>query len=335
LNDHRAKGKFFISELTFKYLGEIFKFLNNFIVTKHNVELFKYILILSQTYYNSSEKDKKKIYLFSFIKDFPNYSNPQFWEDYLKELVYHDLKKAEKNDVNLDKLNLEKMSKGEKENLTNCFFSNLLTTTKAMADFNLEKQFVKDFVEKNRIKFFLSKEQVDNICLMFEMSYQENELNQKEKENKVEIKLDKCDKKDEKDKDNIKKYEIAKEVPQINNDNINIINENKDSEVEKTNPKEIEKSVNVNNIIENNKDLIDKNKINDEQNPEKDNGHQNKENKIITEQKISLTEDDTAIKNETNYENANKKEMEENKAKNDIEVKNKNLENDKDIKEGL
>ena len=335
LNDHRAKGKFFISELTFKYLGEIFKFLNNFILTKHNIELFKYILILSQTYYNSSEKDKKKIYLFSFIKDFPNYSNPQFWEDYLKELVYHDLKKAEKNDVNLDKLNLEKMSKGEKENLTNCFFSNLLTTTKAMADFNLEKQFVKDFVEKNRIKFFLSKEQVDNICLMFEMSYQENELNQKEKENKVEIKLDKCDKKDEKDKDNIKKYEIAKEVPQINNDNINIINENKDSEVEKTNPKEIEKSVNVNNIIENNKDLIDKNKINDEQNPEKDNGHQNKENKIITEQKISLTEDDTAIKNETNYENANKKEMEENKAKNDIEVKNKNLENDKDIKEGL
>ena len=83
LNDHRAKGNFFLSELTFKYLGEIFKYLNNLILKKHNIELFKFILILSQTYYNSTENDKKKTYLFSFIRDFPDYSNPGFKDELL------------------------------------------------------------------------------------------------------------------------------------------------------------------------------------------------------------------------------------------------------------
>ena len=210
LNDHRAKGVFALSEFTFKYLGEIFKSLNNLILSKHNMELFKYILILSQT----------------------------FWEDYLKELVNYDLRKSGKKDVNLDKLNLNSMNKGEKENLINCFFSNLLTTTKSMADFNLEKQFVKDFVEKNRTKLFLSQEQVNNICLMFEMSYQENEIHKKENENKIETKIDKNNKEDDKDKDNIKKDEIEKDDNQKDKTNLNIINCKKDSEINSSNSNE-------------------------------------------------------------------------------------------------
>ena len=285
LNDHRAKGMFALSEFTFKYLGEIFKSLNNLILSKHNMELFKYILILSQTYYNLSDKDKKKKYLFSFIKDFPNYSNIQFWEDYLKELVNYDLRKSGKKDVNLDKLNLDSMNKGEKENLINCFFSNLLTTTKSMADFNLEKQFVKDFVEKNRTKLFLSQDQVNNICLMFEMSYQENEIHKKENENKIETKIDKNNKEDDKDKDNIKKDEIEKDDNQKDKTNLNIINCKKDS------------AINSSNSNEN--DTNEKDKIKEGEN------------------------EDTIIKNEI-YNIENKKEILENKDKNDTEMKNKN-----------
>jgi len=297
LNDHRAKGKFFLSEFTFKYLGEIFRFLNNLILSKNNMELFKYILILSQTYYNLSEQNKKKIYLFSFIKGFPNYSNTQFWEDYLKELVNYDLRKSGKNDVNLDKLNLENLNKAEKENLINCFFSNLLTTTKSMADFNLEKQFVKDFVEKNRTKLFLSQEQVNNICLMFEMSYQENEINKKENENKVETKVDKYDKKDDTDMDNIKKDDIEKEENQKDNTNSNIIiNCKKDSEIKKLNLNEYDSN-------EKDKDLIEKNKEKDGEN------------------------EDTIIKNDNINNIEIEKEIKENKDKNDTKIKNKNKDN--------
>ena len=319
LNDHRTKGKFSISEFTFKYLGEIFKLLNNLILSKHNIQLFKYILILSQTYYNSSEKDKKKIYLFSFIKDFPNYSDIQFWEDYLKELVNYDLRKAGKSDVNLDKLNLENMNKGEKENMINCFFSNLLTTTKSMADFNLEKQFVKDFVEKNRTKLFLSQEQVNNICLMFEMSYQENEVNKKDNEKKIESKFDKCNKEDEKNIDDIKTDEIEKEESQKNNMNINIINDRKDSEIKQLNSKESERNINETNI-----DFNEKNKIKDEENQIKENERKSNEDKIIIEQNMDITKENTIIK-----------EIIENNDKNDTEIKNKNKDYNEDIKEGI
>ena len=48
------KRKIFLSEMTFKYLDEIVKYLNNLIFKKHNIELFKFILILFQIYYNST-----------------------------------------------------------------------------------------------------------------------------------------------------------------------------------------------------------------------------------------------------------------------------------------
>ena len=332
LNDHRAKGNFFLSELTFKYLGEIFKYLNNLILKKHNIELFKFILILSQTYYNSTENDKKKTYLFSFIRDFPDYSNPGFWEDYLKELINHDLEKAGKNDIDLDNLKLDNMNKGEKENLVNCFFSNLLTTTKALADFNLDEQFVKDFVEKNKSKFFLTQEQVNNILLIFEMSYQENEINKKENQNKTDIAFDKCDKKEDKEK--IKKDEVAKEENQIINENINIINDKNEINSKKTESKDIEQKFNENKLIDKDNDInniVDKNKIIEEENQKpKEIESENKESEIIIEKKLEPPKENINTERKENIEYENKNEAKENDAKKDSEIKEENK--DEEIK---
>ena len=60
----RTKGEYIISEETLKYLGELFKFINNLILSKNDMELFKFILILSMTYFYKS-KDGIQIYLFS------------------------------------------------------------------------------------------------------------------------------------------------------------------------------------------------------------------------------------------------------------------------------
>ena len=188
LNDHRSKGNLSISEITFKYFGEVFKFLNNYILSNNYMEIFKYILIFSQTYFYFSAEKNKKIYLFSYIKDYSGYTNPKFWEDYLKELIKHDLINMNRINIDLNNINLENTKKDEKEKLINCFFSNLLTTSKAMADLNLDKNFVREFVEKNKTKYYLSQEQIDNICLLYEMSIKEeqNTLNKEDRSNDSE-----------------------------------------------------------------------------------------------------------------------------------------------------
>jgi hypothetical protein len=195
LNDHRTKGHFLISENTLKYLGELFQFINNLILSKNDMELFKFVFILSLTYYYSPENDDmKKIYLFSYIKDHPDYQKVKFWEDYLNELIEHELKGNLFNpEMNLENKKIEDMNKEEKEKLINCYFSNFLTLAKAMADFSLEKKFVRDFVEKNKDKYFLSQNQIENICMIFDISLNENEkyndnkvFKDKEKPNKPE-----------------------------------------------------------------------------------------------------------------------------------------------------
>ena len=190
LNDHRTKGKFILSKNTINFLGELFKFINNLILSKKDMELFKFIFILSMTYYYLSEKDNQKIFLFSYIKGHSDYQKVVFWEDYLQELVNHDLKGNNFNHIDIINKAIEQLNKEEKEKLINCYFSNFLTVVKAMADFRLEKKFVKDFVEKNKEKYSLSKEQIESICMIFDISSSDNEKNyngdfNKEMQNKL------------------------------------------------------------------------------------------------------------------------------------------------------
>ena len=219
LNDHRTKGIFILSEKTIKLLGELFEFINNLALSKKDMELFKFIFILSMTYYYISEKNNLKIYLFSYIKDHPDYQKTQFWENYLYELINHDLKASNFSKIDLTYKTVEHLKRGEKEKLINCYFSNFLSVTKAMADFRLDKQFVRDFVEKNKEKYFLSEEQIENICLIFDVSLIENEkiyngdLN-KDKENMKEVNNNIENKEDNKT--------IENNISIINKNNINI-----------------------------------------------------------------------------------------------------------------
>ena len=276
LNDHRTKGKFILSEKTLKYLGELFKYINNLILSKNDMELFKYIFILSMTYYHLSENNNKKIFLFSYIKDHPQYQKVAFWDDYLYELIDHDLKGNSCN-INLVNKNLEQLNKEDKEKLINCYFSNFLTVVKAMADFRMNKQFVKDFLEKNKEKYILSKEQIDNICMIFDISSNDNEIYytgdflDKEKQNKSKDENNEKDKKQDGIDNNKNNENINKE-----NENKNDINDNNlenKGEKEKLNDEKEEKFEKHKNI--------DKNDINFENNTEFDNENNQTNNETI------------------------------------------------------
>ena len=337
LNDHRTKSCFSISELTLNYLGEIFKNLNNFILKENNMEQFKYILILSQTYYFFSEKDKTKIYLFSYIKDCPNYSNPKFWEDYLKELINYDLKKSGKNDINIDKMNLDHFKKEEKENLVNCFFSNLLTITKVMADFNSDKTFVREFVEKNKTKYYLSQQQVDNICLLYEMSINENEVALKNNNIKNEKEID-----ENNNVNDTNKKEIDNETINNNEDKNNIghkiLNENKinnkNDEIGLISEIKPEEKNNENNFVIN---INEKKEIKYEKNHIEENNCENNTNQIdegndkaigdnLYKDRIKIDNLINQIEKDNNKEN-NQNEM----VKDDIKIFQENIDFQKSV----
>ena len=52
---------------------------------------------------------------------------------------------------------MEQLNKEDKEKLINCYFSHFLTIAKAMVDFRMDKQFVKDFLEKIKKNIFYLK----------------------------------------------------------------------------------------------------------------------------------------------------------------------------------
>jgi hypothetical protein len=309
LNDHRTKGNFILSEKTLKYLGELFKYINNLILNENDMELFKFIFILSMTYYHVSEKDQTKIYLFSYIKDHPDYQKIKFWEDYLNELVDHDLKGSLYNtDSDIKNKKWENLNKEEKEKLNNCYFSNFLTAVKAMADFRLDKKFVRDFVEKNKEKYILTQEQIENVCMIFDVSLNENETNyngdylDKERKQNINQENQEISKKGDKEKfENLNEIQEILEEINISENKNEIIKENK------TNENISEKNIISNTINENNSE-ININKLNTDINTEtnfkdsNENKDENNSNKNINEKKINL-EDNIECENENNQTN--------------------------------
>ena len=314
LNDHRAKGNFYISELTLKFFGEIFKYLNNMILKSQDMKLFKYILILSMTYFYYSEKEDKKTYLFIYIKDCPNYSDPKFWEAYLKEMIIHDLKNSNTKNIDLDNINLDTLKKDEKEKISNSFFSNFLTVSKTMSDFNLSNKFIIEFIQKNKDKYYLSQEQIANINLLLGATDKDAGKNDN-KENDV-----KPQELQTKNDDNIDIKEIKTDIAEKDNneDNNNkIINENDNFEKKEIDKEEVKidkvEDIKKSNEEENIKEIKEENKIIEDDNinnieiKEKDNILENKEikeeKKIINEESIPPNEDEKEKKIESENNN--------------------------------
>ena len=198
-----------------------------------------------------------------------------------------------------------------------------------MADFNLDKKFVRELIEKNKGKYHLSQDQIDNICMMYEMSIKEDEINIKNKESKNNLKGIKLDNEDNTTK-NSETEKGEMNLPDNNaKDEIKIgeeVEKEKENEKKLSNDKnQIDKN-NENNIINN-----ETKKFEIKENEQIDNKPNLNEN-VSKISDISKNEGKLATNEINNFveENANNKK--ENKISNNLEKGIDNINNEDDKK---
>ena len=154
LNNDRSKGAEIYNENIFNYLGEIFKSINDEILKTEDYLSFKYISIISMTYFRS--EGNKKVYIYEFIKDNEKLQDLEFWKKYSKFIV--DL------EINTELTKTPEKSKDiEKIRQDFAAFSNVLTITNNMVNFRFSEELVNQFISFAKENFSLTKDQIDQI----------------------------------------------------------------------------------------------------------------------------------------------------------------------------
>ena len=156
LNNDRAKGGRIQNLNIFNYIGEIFKCINDIMLDNNDYKSFKYVSIISMTYYYSEEKNGKKVYIYEFIKDNKRLKDINFWKCYVKHIVDLEIK----NNPTKEELKNEKT---EQNKLKFAAFSNVLTIANNMINFNLDENFVNEFISVVQKEYSLSKEEISQI----------------------------------------------------------------------------------------------------------------------------------------------------------------------------
>ena len=201
LNNDRAKGGEIFNKNIFLYMGEIFENINDLVLEKNDYRFFKYVSIISMTYF-ITEKNKKR-YLFEFIKDNNKLKFMDFWKKYSKFVVELDME----NDITKKELITEQSTKTKYKFAA---FSNTLTIVNNMVNFGFDKNFIKEFINFAENNYSLSKEQIGQIeDLMVVWSSNTDNSNYKNDENNNDNN-NKETNKDEVESNNKDKYEDMK-----------------------------------------------------------------------------------------------------------------------------
>ena len=153
LNNDRAKGGEIFNIKIFKYIGEIFKNINDIVLKKDNYKYFNYVSILSLTYFIQEGNTKK--YVYECIKDNKKLKDLNFWQKYAKFIIKYETDKIPKEKEN------EINNKNEKLKLTG--FANILAIVNNMVNFGLEQDFIDKFISFCATTFSLTTEQIQQI----------------------------------------------------------------------------------------------------------------------------------------------------------------------------
>jgi len=153
LNNDRAKGGEIFNINIFKYIGEIFKNINDIVLKKDNYKYFNYVSILSLTYFIQEGNTKK--YVYECIKDNKKLKDLNFWQKYAKFIIKYEtdkIPKAKEDEIN---------NKNNKLKLTG--FANILAIVNNMVNFGLEQDFIDKFISFCATTFSLTTEQIQQI----------------------------------------------------------------------------------------------------------------------------------------------------------------------------
>ena len=144
LNNKRALGKLCLNKKASKMLGSILYSLNEFAMKEKDYSLFKIVSFLSLTYYYF--ENEKKIYICNYLNNFPEFSNKQFWIDYLKAIIDKDLEVNKELDKHISDYAYGELKNMKSKKLNVCIYSNIFSLTKVMLDFSLKKDFVLEWL---------------------------------------------------------------------------------------------------------------------------------------------------------------------------------------------
>ena len=153
LNNDRAKGGEIFNINIFKYIGEIFKNINDIVLKKDNYKYFNYVSILSLTYF--IQEGNKKKYVYECIKDNKKLKDLNFWQKYAKFIIKYETDKIPKEKEN------EINNKNDKLKLTG--FANILAIVNNMVNFGLDQDFIDKFISFCATTFSLTTEQIQQI----------------------------------------------------------------------------------------------------------------------------------------------------------------------------
>ena len=159
LNIQRSHGLLKLNFKKFHICGKVFYLILNCIEKENDFELFKFLLILSQTFYylNSklTTKNKKEFLQFKLLKH-NLFRNSDFWRRFLIYNIDSTL-----SDINSDDSCNERM-------LQNAYFSQMIAVVNNMLEVELDKKHIYGIVNEMKGKYNVNNDIVDIINKLIE-----------------------------------------------------------------------------------------------------------------------------------------------------------------------
>ena len=165
LNKLRAAGKFQIKKKSLIILGNAVRTIVDNLYRKNNIdiEIVRYLIIMTLTYFAIGKNGKDKIYLIRFIEDSPYFKSEQLWINYITEIIDKELEIQ--NSKSLWDLDLE----DENYKMNQVYFGVFLSFTQNILEFHLDKNFVYKVIhDLTDTKYKLSKEFMEQIDALIE-----------------------------------------------------------------------------------------------------------------------------------------------------------------------
>ena len=145
LNNKRVNGNLRINRKASEILGDLLFNLSKNAIKEKDYPLFKIVSFLSVTYYFM--ENNKKVYICRYLNSFPEFSNKQFWIDYLKAIIDEEFKKNNIVEKSISDFAYTELKNLKSKKIHVVIYSNIISLTKSMVDFGLKKDFIIEWLE--------------------------------------------------------------------------------------------------------------------------------------------------------------------------------------------
>ena len=149
LNVNRTNNKYKLNKNTFEKFIEIFNFIldKEYNKTNRNIEIYNFIIIMSQTYcFEDESNNNEKIFIQKKIKNHKIFKEEKNWENSLFYQINEEI--ATSNKINIG-LSIEELN----QRYENIVFSKLLSLIHNLIEFEIDKNVINEIINKVKNKY--------------------------------------------------------------------------------------------------------------------------------------------------------------------------------------